>query len=53
MVTGGVLGAAVLGTGIAVELLGAAVIETGAAVVVVGDCVEVGVAVVALLTAGQ
>ena len=49
----GVLGAAVLVFGAAVELLGTAVVETGAAVVAVGNCVEVGVAVVAMLTAGQ
>ena len=53
MVANGVLGAAVLVAGAAVELLGTAVVETGAAVVVVGNCVEVGVAVVAGLTAGQ
>ena len=43
---GGVLGAVVLGTG-------AAVVEAGAAVVVVVNWVELGVAVVAAVTAGQ
>ena len=53
MVAGGVPGVVVLVTGVAVELLGTAVVEIGAAVVVVGGCVELGVAVVAAITAGQ